>query len=549
MKNLKYLMLILLLGVFSCNDDLKEQGKDQNEHPVLSSVTNGAGPYCFDYNDYLFERGEFITARAVNNKAFFEYSLKPNDRLPLFVQQSQVSEEVTTINKLVEVYDNQGQKEEYFRVISGLDSEIGDSIGYVTVNYMPSTFTGQIIVYKVSDNSFVEAKTYVNGNRTGLFTEKAGQACNTSSPANGLGGEDIENRNDDCIDIYYWVPTLNHAVRATDWYNTSGESFDFIGTSYSYETFPSVFLETFTFCPDNDNTQYIPEGDDGGIDQFWINQRRCLDLAQHLMDNGFHDPCNPGDFPGEVISEALGGWGNCLSEEELIDKINDYLGDGDEGDIEFTVEELEELANLPDEIACIIANNRPEDIQAALSENDEAFSIFPISCQSFSFDDFGLFQVSQLEGTKLSWWDSGNPATGNPAALLECDFDIQVTIPVDFYHNGSGYDIPSGMASNIAADAINLAKAATLFAVGQQGNFNDQDCETVTEIFLNLLNVEIDLAIVNQINDYYGISANIVESDPGGEAALEFDETLGLTPTNSIADLTIFGFLKDNCID
>ena len=51
------------------------------------------------------------------------------------------------------------------------------------------------------------------------------------------------------------------------------------------------------------------------------------------------------------------------------------------------------------------------------------------------------------------------------------------------------------------------------------------------------------------LHDYYGINANIVHNEPDAEIKLEFDESLGLTPTSRVADFTLFGFLKDNCID
>lgn len=343
-----------------------------------------------------------------------------------------------------------------------------------------------------------------------------------------------------------------------------------------------ILVLDYWYCPDSEVQTFVPYGDETGINPNELDSRgECLRVANDMIENAeITDPCNPDRTPAEIVAEALGGHlGMCNTVEGLFAGLNNYFENLDcisdctlENDLFNNVFNAANNLNINKD--CLDAYGVSSVIDLAnltimgLAENcdegtltsDKVISVLetfadegcamgvPASCLSFSFEDFGLFQVSQLEGIELSFFDTGDSTIGTPPASLQCPFEIQTTLPTEFYFNGGVYPISTGMAANVAADAINSSVGETVIEIGEQGDFNNQDCDTVGDLFLTIVNIEIEQELIKQVNSHYNINIPLF-TNADTEVGLNFDTTLGITPTQKVGDFTIFGFLKDNCLE
>ena len=354
MNRLIFQLALLSLFVSSCTEEALQIDTATTNTTVgnLSNVASKEGG-CFNYSDFEFRRNDLMTVKSDRGKIFLEYDVVPGPGFPLFYNAQTADEDQVASYRLLVSYDTQGNREDYFMVVfEAVDSRTGESqAGSVNLKTIPSSFSGEVVIYTTA-SEFVEAYTVKNGKVEHRYGTEGSSSCEKKVQ---LRDPDPT----DCITLYYQNITYETVQVYTDWIQITsvGDQVSIIplGTTVSYETFPSVFMETFTYCPDENNYQYIPFGDDGGIDPFFEAYRDCMEEAQSFIEQGADDPCSPG-LSGPFILSALGGsWVNCLNVNELVSSLTDAINDNvPEGTtlLEFTAETLAEFFNLSNEVVC-----------------------------------------------------------------------------------------------------------------------------------------------------------------------------------------------------
>lgn len=344
------LYMILLFFLTSCNDDLdlSHLNRTDTEEDLFETTAKGQ---CFDQSDFGLGQGDLVTSFVYKDKVYLEYTSIATEAIPILAHENQRNAKLSLSNRELVVYNETGSKESYFLQYKGLENEIGGIIGNVSLTNIPKTFNGEIVVFD-KKNRFVEMKQFEKGKMVAAYSKETESTCNNVLSSRGDG---------ECITVFYSVPRLSNKVTTIDWYNTSGNNFEHIGVSHNYETFPSVFHESFTWCPDM-ILDFIPTGDDGGVFPTIVDAKKCINAVSALLSNGFHDPCQP-NVPGhEVILEAIGGWGGCKSEEFLLEKLNESLGNGSNNEVNLDFDDMAILNQLPDDVGCYIVENAEDSI-------------------------------------------------------------------------------------------------------------------------------------------------------------------------------------------
>lgn len=192
------------------------------------------------------------------------------------------------------------------------------------------------------------------------------------------------------------------------------------------------------------------------------------------------------------------------------------------------------------------------DFQNEFASVDCINSIFPISCESYEFEDLGLFYLSRLEGTEPLF-------ANDDGVVVSCPFDYEIFAPeILFVSTGgsdlTGHTITPGMMANAAAEAHNEAIVEVVGDYGSQysSNLLALPCSDLENSFITEFNNNFGIALSQVVIEYYNIS-NVTsfefEVDP--EANLGFDPTYTVEPTQRESDITaIVGEAGvDDCID
>lgn len=210
-----------------------------------------------------------------------------------------------------------------------------------------------------------------------------------------------------------------------------------------------------------------------------------------------------------------------------------------------------EVTNIP-----IYSNenvfNAEDLINSIYEEVPCASSIFPISCESYQFDDFGLYMVSKLTGTEPSLIVYESNST-NRAYEITCPFDYEIVSPsLAWLGTGTEYDVTPGIAANAAARAHNEAiYFAVDYAVERENNgLPHMNCDQLEGVFLEQFNIYFNLYLFDEVIEAYDINDSSLEFNVTGNAQIGFsEENSSVAISERQSDISVFNPLKDrdNC--
>jgi len=256
------------------------------------------------------------------------------------------------------------------------------------------------------------------------------------------------------------------------------------------------------------------------------------DDKNEILNNIINSICS-GYNDGENWENQQGSLpiGGNIGSEEVIETLSEYDG------ISLNIYNNLKECNTDEEICNLISENP---VISTTCEDDR------ISCESFEFEDFGDYQVSQLEGVEFNFSSTSFPGPPPiPASVKECDFDVETYVLTNFNVGGTDYSINGAMAAQAAARAISEAQQQVVLAVGalSRPNFRNLDCDKIGDLFSTAYNLSIKNEVSEIVSSTYNVNAGATNEDYNeSEISLGFEE-LGITPTSVSSDW----FGEDQC--
>ncbi|MEO1517802.1 MAG: hypothetical protein AAFV95_22470 [Bacteroidota bacterium] len=175
----------------------------------------------------------------------------------------------------------------------------------------------------------------------------------------------------------------------------------------------------------------------------------------------------------------------------------------------------------------------------------EQIRIAPYSCESFQFEDLGLFQMARMKGARLQFRNFVNNSEAS------CKFNIQLSAPVEALQLSTGQirTIHPGLAANAAAAALNETNNMVTGFYGPQHLYSNARCPEYEGTFSNFFDSLFELNLVLQVANWYDLHPSdvVLEVDP--EAQAGYSGNISVPETTRVPDYwPVFGYDPSNCM-
>lgn len=165
---------------------------------------------------------------------------------------------------------------------------------------------------------------------------------------------------------------------------------------------------------------------------------------------------------------------------------------------------------------------------------DCSTALFPLSCESFDFEDCLALYQAAITGVSANFVDD---ITGD---LVICPLTFSISIDNEGYGIlGEGINLSIGQMQNIAAEAYNAAITEVVGIYGNQG-ISTIDCDYLEDDFIEIMDDELFRVALER----YGVSEWSLEAP---YVSFDLPNDCVVEPKLPKYDFSIFGLGIDNC--